>query len=151
MFHLCFLKYMIKLFFLSSLFIFVGILNHGKLYACSKHPDFFKRTPAFIVFSFDLQKFSFNTDRRNHFRHCVLESKFLLLLCLSQILHFKICISRKNTGTYFLLVSLKSQRMKTQHTFLSKIWQIMFLLVCCVFVYLEQPDRQLFIKSGFAQ
>lgn len=55
MFHLCFLKYMIKLFFLSSLFIFVGILNHGKLYACCKHPDFFKRTPAFIVFSFDLQ------------------------------------------------------------------------------------------------
>lgn len=97
MFHLCSLKYMIKLFFLSSLFIFVGILNHGKLYACCKHPDFLKGHQHLLY----LVSICRDTDRRNHFRNWVLESKFLLLLSLSQILHFKICISRKNTGTYF--------------------------------------------------
>lgn len=78
---------------------------------------FFKRTPAFIVFGFDLQ----GCRQKKPFQALGTGIKIPSVASLSQILHFKICISRKNTGTYFLLVYLKSQRMKTQHTFLSEI------------------------------
>lgn len=57
MFHLCLLKYMIKLFFLSSfLFLLASLIMENYTLAVNIQ-TFLKDTPAFIVFGFDLQAY----------------------------------------------------------------------------------------------
>lgn len=73
MFHLCLLKCMIKLFFLSSFLFFLASLIMEN-YMLAVNIQTFLKGHQHLLYLVSIYR---HIDRRNHFRHWVLESTFL--------------------------------------------------------------------------